>query len=629
MQNTVVDMLSGLSIHSPALPVVGFTVLFFMLAIVCLRRRKKKKRTITIDVERLTSRIIGQDRAIREIVSSMTSACKDPSRGRRPRFLCFIAGPTGVGKTEFVKILGEAMNLPVYVFNMSDYMGEGGRDASSAHWRLFGSAIGYVDSEKAGEFIRAVQDNRPCIILLDEIEKANKRVLDTFLTAFQEGFVRSNRGEEYSITNTFIFCTSNACQDVHSEINETSLRRALLSEGFKKEFLARFDKVVAFRAIDEEAAGRIFLQRLMDEFKGKVEYEERALNELLREYGFEEFGARAVLRLLTERIHPEIRNRRNLKRIVISSKPQEVSTDTYLIVTGSAGRGYLQMLGRLHDVLSERVLGQEKPIREVCRILKSRAIGVTANPGRPQGVFFMVGPTGVGKTELVKAVAEALSRPFVRFDMGEFKHRGAAQRFFGSPPGYVGSDKGGHLTSAVIRHPNAVILLDEAEKADPEIWDTFLPVFDDGRLTDASSGTVVRFGETIIFMTSNLEVDCSGGDPRKALFDAGYFRAEFVNRLDAVLCFSQIDVEIARKIVRQKIDRILESVRKRTGVTVRYTDEIVDHILDMADFRRFGARNIEKTAEIMLGDLLYEFVEKGEKNLLIEVSNGTPAVRCC
>lgn len=553
------------------------------------------------------------------------STCRDPDRGNRPRFLCFIAGPTGVGKTEFVKTLAEAMNLPVHVFNMSDYMGEGGRDASAAHWRLFGSATGYVDSEKTGEFIRVVQNRRVCIILLDEIEKANRKVLDTFLTAFQEGFVRSNRGDEYSISHTFIFCTSNACHDVSPETNETALRKALTNEGFRKEFIGRFDKVVAFSPIDEGTARRVFLQKLKEKFAGKVEYEERALTNLLYEYGFEEFGIRAVLRVLTERIYPEIQKNRHLKKIVISEKSAKTAPDTYLIVSAGLNTGYLQALNRLPVALSERILGQEEAIREVCRVLKSKAIGVTAKPGRPQGVFFMVGPTGVGKTELVKVISGVTGRPFVRFDMGEFKQTGSAQRFFGAPPGYVGSDKGGHLTRAVIKNPDAVILLDEAEKAHPEIWDTFLPVFDDGRLTDASTGVTVDFSNTIIFMTSNLEVDCTveGEHTRQALLETGYFRSEFVNRLDAVLCFKKIDYRTAKKIANQKINRILQSVNRKTGLRVKYTDAVVDHILEKADYKRFGARNIEKTAERLLGEVLYNAVTEGWTEVQLDVKENS------
>lgn len=625
------------NLQNQSLNDTGYIVLaviaIIVIAIIVLKVYKKKKgikkKKVSFKLSDFTQKIIGQDNAIEEILRSIQTVLKDPARSDRPRYICFILGPSGVGKTEFVKTFSNILKLPLYIFNMADYAGKGSSDVHSAHWRLFGSAPGYADGEIEGEFIKAVKGNTPCVILLDEIEKTNKKVLDTFLTAFQDGFVKSNRGIEYSIANTFIFCTSNACQDTSSSIRETELKKLLINEGFKREFIGRFDKVIAFNPIDLEAAKEIFISKIKENFDRIIDYDDKALELLLSKYGFQDFGVRAIFRAIQEENLQNIPKK--IKKIVISDKPVE-SKDTISIVINHFSNEYLQSLKALPEVLAKKIIGQDSAIDELINVLKARAIGVTTNPNRPLGTFLMIGPTGVGKTELVKVVSETTHRPLLRFDMGEFKNTGAAQRFFGAPPGYVGSNKGGQLTQAVLKHPDAVILLDEIEKADTEIWDTFLSVFDDGVLTDASTGVKVSFKNTIIFMTSNLKARCSDYDKeslRTMILETGYFRPEFVNRIDSILCFNAIDYNIAKSITKQKIDKIIKSVQGKTRVTVEYTDDIVEYILKKAEYDKFGARNIEKTAEKLLGEMLFDLISAGSankvhlgKNLIKEEKDG-------
>ena len=202
--------------------------------------------------------------------------------------------------------------------------------------------------------------------------------------------------------------------------------------------------------------------------------------------------------------------------------------------------GEREKLLKLPEVLHRRVIGQDAAVDAVAdAVLRSRA-GVK-NRQRPVGAFLFLGPTGVGKTELAKALAAELfddEAAFVRIDMSEYMEKFAVSRLVGAPPGYVGYDEGGQLTEAVRRKPYSVVLLDEIEKAHPDVFNLLLQVLDDGRLTD-SHGRTVSFKNTVVIMTSNA--------PREAL--KGLFRPEFLNRLDEILEFKELSAEQIKRIV--------------------------------------------------------------------------------
>lgn len=586
-----------------------FSGLLLSLVVFRIRRRASKRAKaragtdIKLRLKDFTSRIIAQDEAIEQVLEGVVTAAGDPNRGRRPRYLCFLVGPSGVGKTEFAKVFSKESGLPMYVFNMADYTGDTGRDASGAHWRLFGAAPGYRDSEKSGEFISAVRSGDPCVILLDEIEKANKKVLDTFLTAFQEGFVKSNKGNTYPITNVFLFCTSNACQDASPDMDETGLRNLLVREGFKREFIGRFDRVVMFKKLDITAAKKIFLANIRLAFNGEVSYDDKALTVLLERSGFDEYGVRAIERAITSNGLNSLPKK--VKKVHIGYSPLDGSNIHNVIIEDDTNY-VIEGLKTLPDRLRERIIGQDQAIDAVVRVLQRGAVGAVVNGNRPTGTFLLAGPTGVGKTELAKTVAKIFGKKMLRFDMGEFKNTSTAQRFYGAPPGYAGSERGGQLTQAVLRNPGAVILLDEVEKAAPAIWDTFLSVFDDGVLTDASTGEKVSFKNTIIFMTSNIIVNCGGDNVRERILDSGYFRSEFINRIDEVVCFNRMDERIARTITEAKLRKVLQSVKKKLGREYTVDENLIMRVLEESDYRNFGARNIERTAEKIVGEMVFK-----------------------
>lgn len=268
--------------------------------------------------------------------------------------------------------------------------------------------------------------------------------------------------------------------------------------------------------------------------------------------------------------------------------------------------GEREKILRLADILHERVIGQDEAVEKVSEaIMRSRA-GI-ANPNQPIGSFLFLGPTGVGKTELAKALAEALfddENNIVRIDMSEYMEKFSVSRLIGAPPGYVGYEEGGQLTEAVRRKPYSVVLLDEVEKAHPDVFNILLQVLDDGRVTD-SQGRTVDFKNTIIILTSNLGspyildgIQDNGEiseDARKKVDDLlkQQFRPEFLNRLDEIICYKPLMKDEIYKIC----DLMLSNLEKRLEekrLKIELTDAAKDAVIEQGYDRNFGARPLKR-----------------------------------
>ena len=263
-----------------------------------------------------------------------------------------------------------------------------------------------------------------------------------------------------------------------------------------------------------------------------------------------------------------------------------------------------KLLG-MEDILHRRVVGQDDGVRKVASaILRSRA-GIR-DPERPIGSFIFLGPTGVGKTELAKALAEALfddEKNITRIDMSEYMEKHSVSRLIGAPPGYVGYDEGGQLTEAVRRRPYSVVLFDEIEKAHPDVWSVLLQVLDDGRITD-SHGKTVDFKNTIIIMTSNLGSDIilDGIENGELKADAKEavdmllrrsFRPEFLNRFDEIIYFNPLTRESIRKIVDLMLSELDERLSSRQ-LKVEVSDAARELIIERAYDPSFGARPLRR-----------------------------------
>ena len=291
--------------------------------------------------------------------------------------------------------------------------------------------------------------------------------------------------------------------------------------------------------------------------------------------------------------------------------------------------GEREKLLHLDEVLHRRVIGQDEAVTKVSEaILRSRA-GI-ANPNRPIGSFLFLGPTGVGKTELAKALAQALfddERNMVRIDMTEYMEKFSVSRLIGAPPGYVGYEEGGQLTEAVRRKPYSVVLFDEVEKAHPDVFNILLQVLDDGRITD-SQGRTVDFKNTILILTSNLGSDIILNDLEQRRAEGcnelseeardqidrllkSKFRPEFLNRLDEIVYYKSLTKDEARSIVDLQLQDLRRRLDEGKHLKLWVTDAAKDFIIDAAYDSVYGARPIKRFIQSRVETLLAKAILQG------------------
>ena len=301
---------------------------------------------------------------------------------------------------------------------------------------------------------------------------------------------------------------------------------------------------------------------------------------------------------------------------------------------------------KLESILHQRVVGQDEAIVAVSKAVRRARAGLKA-AGKPIGSFVFLGPTGVGKTELSKALAEAMfddENQIIRIDMSEYMESHSVSKLIGSPPGYVGYDEGGRLTEAVRRKPYSVVLFDEIEKADAQVFNLLLQILDDGRLTD-SQGRTVNFKNTIIIMTSNLgvsqlkesrglgfsETDSTGLDKertRDIMMGAlkRHFRPEFLNRIDVICVFDPLE----RAQIASIAEKMLGGVAKKLadqGITVKFGQTVIDYLAEHGYDVEYGARPLRRLVEQKIEDSLAEDILDGKigegSSVTVEIENGT------
>ena len=281
--------------------------------------------------------------------------------------------------------------------------------------------------------------------------------------------------------------------------------------------------------------------------------------------------------------------------------------------------GEVEKLIHMEERLHERVIGQDEAVVAVANALRRSRAGLS-DPNRPIGSFLFLGPTGVGKTELARALAEFMfdsEGAITRIDMSEYMEKHAVSRLIGAPPGYVGYDEGGQLTEAVRRRPYAVILLDEIEKAHPDVFNVLLQIMDDGRLTDGK-GRTVDFTNTVLIMTSNVGSQEIAGERideniREKINDVltATFKPEFLNRIDETVIFHRLSREDITRIVDVQVAMLTERVRER-GIEIELTDDARTLLGNLGYDPTYGARPLKRVIQSHLVDRLALKLLEGE-----------------
>lgn len=292
-----------------------------------------------------------------------------------------------------------------------------------------------------------------------------------------------------------------------------------------------------------------------------------------------------------------------------------------------------EKLLQLPDTLKKRVIGQDEAVTKIAEAIQIHRAGL-ADPNKPIGSFLFLGPTGVGKTEVAKTLADFLfndEKRVIRIDMSEYMERHAVARLIGSPPGYVGYEEGGQLTEQVRKHPFSVVLFDEIEKAHPEVFNIFLQILDEGRLTD-SQGRTVSFKNCIIIMTSNLGSDIIlqakkldkkvEEQVRQLLYKT--FRPEFLNRIDEIVYFSSLNADMLKKITQLQLSKLAQRLQAQ-GITLHMADGVLDEIAQRGYEPEFGARPLKRAIQrhIIVPISQYLLKHADTKEITVSIKNNT------
>ena len=363
--------------------------------------------------------------------------------------------------------------------------------------------------------------------------------------------------------------------------------------------------------------------------KTELENARIAMDQARRENNFEKMSELqygkipALEKQLQEAVKREEEGSENhlLRTKVTDEEIAEVLSKATGIPVSKMMEGEKEKLLRMEEVLHSRVIGQNEAVEAVANAIRRSRAGLS-DPNKPIGSFLFLGPTGVGKTELCKTLASFLfddPDAMVRIDMSEFMEKHSVSRLVGAPPGYVGYEEGGYLTEAVRRRPYSVVLLDEVEKAHPDVFNILLQVLDDGRLTDGQ-GRTVDFRNTVVIMTSNLgshliqEAPEASYAEMKALVMSvvgQHFRPEFINRIDDTVVFHPLGQEHIRAIARIQLERLIKRMAER-GYEVTVTDDAIDHIGKAGFDPLFGARPLKRAIQQELENPLAQQILGGK-----------------
>ncbi|MEY8507698.1 ATP-dependent Clp protease ATP-binding subunit [Lachnospiraceae bacterium 42-17] len=435
----------------------------------------------------------------------------------------------------------------------------------------------------------------------------------------------------------------------HVEIEEEALEAAVhLSDRYIS------DRFLPDKAIDvlDEACSKVSLRGFkvperIYELENMISVLSQELEDAICEGNMEEAS---VLRKEKEEAEGKLLHTKRTFQARNARKQVEVTEDDVADVVSEWTKIPVQKLQesegarlqKLEQTLHKRVIGQEEAVTAVARAVRRGRVGLK-DPGRPIGSFLFLGPTGVGKTELSKALSETLfgnEESMIRVDMSEYMEKHSVAKMIGSPPGYVGHDDGGQLSEQVRRHPYSVLLFDEIEKAHPDVFNILLQVLDDGHITD-SQGRKVDFRNTVIIMTSNAGAQAII-DPKKLGFNAKedkegdykrmksnvlneiklIFRPEFLNRIDETIVFHPLGEDEMKRIVGLMCREVVMRAKEQLDISLTIRDSVKKHIVETGTDKKYGARPLRRAVQSQLEDKLAEAVLSGEVKRGMDIAAG-------
>ena len=403
------------------------------------------------------------------------------------------------------------------------------------------------------------------------------------------------------------------------------------------------DRFLPDKAIDliDEACSKVKIKSLTkpDSFKNlekELEKKSKEKEEAIISQNFEKAAKiRDEQNELKEKIKKQNekweRNENKKEISIVKEDICEVVSNWTKIPASKLTETETEKLKNLDKDLKEKVIGQDEAIDVLSKAIKRARVGLK-DENRPIGSFMFLGPTGVGKTELTKALAQNMfgsENSMIRLDMSEYMESHSVSKLIGSPPGYVGYDDGGQLTEQVRRKPYSIILFDEIEKAHPDVFNMLLQILDDGRLTD-SNGRTVSFKNTVIIMTSNtgarnIVENKTIGFANKESADSNYeknkievmnelkrtFRPEFLNRLDEIIVFKKLDKESVKKIAKLMIDKSIKKLEDR-NISIEIDDSLVEYIFKVGFDENYGARPLRRAVQSKIEDKFAEEILDGK-----------------
>ena len=596
--------------------------------------RPRKRLPVTPErAAKLLGSLYGQEVALQ----SNLNVLREMDEGKRTIAVSLLLGPTGVGKTETARKIAKMFFEDRLVrYDMNQYTSQ--HEAS----RFFGSPHGYVGSEQGGDLITNLIESAPCVVLLDEIEKVHPTILKTLLQFIEGQPVKDALKRSATAQGCFIIMTSNVLPERSAELSEMTAQkvRELLrnytirtAEGnvakiFAPEFIGRLHYIIPYRPITREVSERILGDMVTQKAaETSLSVSDGSVESLTKLIDPSE-GFRGIKNTFTTLVESFLTmdSLKTLRGLNLSINIK--AGDIIFALTDGSGATVKsknirinrtgidpKLIAGLSGYLSGQVVGQESAIEGLCSHLKVAAAGALPNAKRPLGVFLLPGPSGVGKTETARALAQYLfGGRLIKKDMGEYKHPTDSRRLFGD------KHTPGELTREVSEFGSCVVLLDEVEKAHPEVFDAMLALLDDGEMQDAASSIRVSFRNSVIIMTTNLLSDqavqlWSRPDEEKRDMLAEFFRTEFLGRIDSILFYQPLSQDALHRIVRKRVSEMINRYAE-LGIQITVNENVYAAVCHKVQTSVYGSRAldivIKDTVAIALAD-----IPAGADNVLI------------